>query len=129
MKTHSTVPCRLEPCRADTVSWKGIKSFYPKRNGLLYPAASDFCCLKYMTFSRRPSGMVQLLMTATLVISRFASPVFPLPSSHLADSRMHLKMTKRRLLVTFDLISEYHRLIKIKTKNKTPPYIDSNHSM
>lgn len=70
--------------------------------------------------------MVQLLMAATLVISRFASPVFPLPSSHLADSRMHLKMTKCHLLVTFALISQCHRLI-IFFKN--PPYIDSNHSV
>lgn len=50
--------------------------------------------LQRVTFSRRPSGMVQLLMAATLVISCFASPVFPLSSSHLADSRMHLKMTR-----------------------------------
>lgn len=67
--------------------------------------------------------MVQLLMAATLVISRLASPVFPLSSSHLADSRMHLKMTERRLSATLDLDS---RCWPVKTRENTP-YINSDH--
>lgn len=65
--------------------------------------------------------MVQLLMAATLVISRLASPVFPRPSSHLADSRIHLKTTEHRLIAARDS----RRLIRGET-HKPTPYVNSN---
>lgn len=66
--------------------------------------------------------MVQLLMAATLVISRLASPVSPLPSSHLADSRMHLETSERRRLAIRDARPGRRRpkIWKIKKKKTTP---------